>query len=143
MRRGLAPLPRRGAWKLGQRDRAGGRRGVGAQVKVGLPVGSESQWSGWGAAWREVWRWMNMWDKVAPDRSELPESLAGRVTGVDGSDWRNHGESQTEVFAGWGGSRYSRIEIQQDGTMAMVVPELAAGLTVAPELEVEMTPVYS
>ncbi|KAJ1145616.1 hypothetical protein NDU88_011902 [Pleurodeles waltl] len=79
----------------------------------------------------------------AAGRPGQTDLVAGRVTGVDGLDWRNQGVSQTEDSMGQGGSKDSRIEIQQDGTMVVVVPELAAGLTVVPDLEVEMISVDS
>ncbi|KAJ1157157.1 hypothetical protein NDU88_009872 [Pleurodeles waltl] len=86
----------------------------------------------------EVWRWLEMWDKDAPGRSGRSGLVATRASDVDGSDWQNHGESQMQASAQRGVSSDSRIEIQQDGTMAVVVPELAAKLTVAPDQEMEM-----
>ncbi|KAJ1131886.1 hypothetical protein NDU88_010217 [Pleurodeles waltl] len=80
-----------------------------------------------------------MWDKVVLGRP----GWAGRVSGVDGSDWKNSRESQMEVSVERGASNDSIIEIKQDGTMAVVVPDLAAVLTVAPDLGVEMISVDS
>ncbi|KAJ1135351.1 hypothetical protein NDU88_001791 [Pleurodeles waltl] len=75
-----------------------------------------------------VWRRLELWDKVAPGRSGLGATCA---SGADGSDWRKRGESQMQGSAQRGVCSGSRIDIQQDGTMAVVVPELAAELTVA------------
>ncbi|KAJ1143980.1 hypothetical protein NDU88_010282 [Pleurodeles waltl] len=91
----------------------------------------------------EVWRWLEMWDKVAPDRPERAGSVTGCVSNLDDSDWRNRRENQMEGSTGWGASDDGRLEIQQDGTMEVVSPGLSAGLTVTPDLGVEMIPIDS
>ncbi|KAJ1218104.1 hypothetical protein NDU88_005689 [Pleurodeles waltl] len=73
----------------------------------------------------EVWRWLEMWDKVTPGRSGRTGLVAHGVSGVDGSDWRISGENQIEGTAEQGVDADTRIEIQQDGTMAVVVLALA------------------
>ncbi|KAJ1173474.1 hypothetical protein NDU88_005306 [Pleurodeles waltl] len=85
----------------------------------------------------EVWRWLEMWDKVAPSVSDRACSAADPMSGLDGSDWRKRKEGRMNDYTGQGASDNSRIEIQQDGTMAVVSPGLSAGLTLAPDLGVE------
>ncbi|KAJ1100499.1 hypothetical protein NDU88_005584 [Pleurodeles waltl] len=48
---------------------------------------------------KAVWKWLEMWDKVALCRSGRAGSVAGRVSGVDSSDWKHRRESQMKVSA--------------------------------------------
>ncbi|KAJ1098815.1 hypothetical protein NDU88_003922 [Pleurodeles waltl] len=77
----------------------------------------------------EVWRWLEMRDKVAPGRPERTGLTVHRPSGEASPDWRIHRERQLEgtaaqvvdIAAG------TRVEIKQDGTMAVVTPGLADG----------------
>ncbi|KAJ1091326.1 hypothetical protein NDU88_004453 [Pleurodeles waltl] len=77
----------------------------------------------------EVWRWLEMWDKVTPRRPERSSLAVHCASGVDGPDWRTRGESQVEGTAEQvvDIDTDHRMESQQDGTMAVVTPELADG----------------
>ncbi|KAJ1162868.1 hypothetical protein NDU88_003333 [Pleurodeles waltl] len=70
-----------------------------------------------------------MWDKVTPGRPERTNVVAHRASGVDGPDWRTGGDSQVEGTAAQvvATDTNHRIEIQQDGTMAMVTSVSADG----------------
>ncbi|KAJ1184660.1 hypothetical protein NDU88_001463 [Pleurodeles waltl] len=57
-------------------------------------------------------------------RSVRPIRGAARASGVDDTDWRKRGESQTQISAQGAAGSDGRVEIQQDGTMAVVVPEI-------------------
>ncbi|KAJ1146642.1 hypothetical protein NDU88_012906 [Pleurodeles waltl] len=61
----------------------------------------------------EVWRWLKMWDKVAPGRLEESGGAARRASGSESPDWRSHGSGRLEESC-------HRVEIQRDGTMAVV-----------------------
>ncbi|KAJ1167114.1 hypothetical protein NDU88_007507 [Pleurodeles waltl] len=77
----------------------------------------------------EVWRWLEMWDKVAPDRPERTILTVHRASGAASSDWRTRGERQMRGTAEQvvDIDTANRVEIQQDGTMAVVTPGLADG----------------
>ncbi|KAJ1143726.1 hypothetical protein NDU88_010031 [Pleurodeles waltl] len=85
----------------------------------------------------EVWRWLEMWDKVFPGPSRRSGVGSTRIAGVDGSDWRRREDGLSQVSAQRcaDSDSVSRIEIPQDGTMAIVDPEqvveLAGSLDVA------------
>ncbi|KAJ1088066.1 hypothetical protein NDU88_001225 [Pleurodeles waltl] len=71
----------------------------------------------------EVWRWLEMWDKVAPGR-DLVAPL-----GAESPDRRSRDAGRL-VEAGTGGSAmgsHHRVEIQQVRTMAVVATDLAGG----------------
>ncbi|KAJ1113828.1 hypothetical protein NDU88_002069 [Pleurodeles waltl] len=36
----------------------------------------------------EVWRWLEMWDKVVLGRTDGAEGVASRASGAEGPDWR-------------------------------------------------------
>ncbi|KAJ1136850.1 hypothetical protein NDU88_003264 [Pleurodeles waltl] len=78
--------------------------------------------------WRreEVWRWLEMWDKVAEGRTEGPGGVIHRASGAESPDWRLRDAGRL-VDAGTGGSAmdsHYRVEIQQDGIMAMMAADL-------------------
>ncbi|KAJ1119490.1 hypothetical protein NDU88_007675 [Pleurodeles waltl] len=80
----------------------------------------------------EVWRWLEMWDKVAPGRKEGTGGVALRASGVESPDWRSC-EAGRLVDAVTGGSAMDsnhRVETQQDGTMAVVSSGQAGGMVV-------------
>ncbi|KAJ1110345.1 hypothetical protein NDU88_007698 [Pleurodeles waltl] len=80
----------------------------------------------------EVWRRLEMWDKVVLGRTEGAGGVALRASGAESPDWRSREEGQL-VDAGTGRSAVDsnhRVEIQQDGTMAVVSTGLAGGLDV-------------
>ncbi|KAJ1145579.1 hypothetical protein NDU88_011865 [Pleurodeles waltl] len=77
----------------------------------------------------EVWRWLEIWDKVTLGRSERTGGVAHRASEADGKDWRTRGGSQLEGTVAQMAAADSahRIEIQQDGTMAVVTAGSANG----------------
>ncbi|KAJ1175192.1 hypothetical protein NDU88_000483 [Pleurodeles waltl] len=86
-----------------------------------------------------------MWDKVAPGRMEGPGGVTHRASRAESSDWRSRGAGQL-VVAGSGGSAvdsHDRVEIQQDGTMAMVVADLVGGTALERGLGVGRDPVVA
>ncbi|KAJ1095998.1 hypothetical protein NDU88_001147 [Pleurodeles waltl] len=91
----------------------------------------------------EVWRWLEMWDRVGPGRSGQSGVGSARTSGVDGTDWRRRGEGQTQVSGQQCDNSVSRIEIQQDGTMVVVNPEQTIELADSLEGGVEMLSVDS
>ncbi|KAJ1126810.1 hypothetical protein NDU88_005216 [Pleurodeles waltl] len=68
---------------------------------------------------QEVWRWLEMRDKAALGRPAGTSGVACRTSGADGSDWRNR-EMKASMDQGGVDVPAPRIEIQQDGTMAVV-----------------------
>ncbi|KAJ1201817.1 hypothetical protein NDU88_005623 [Pleurodeles waltl] len=58
------------------------------------------------------------------ERSVRSTRWAARTFGVDDMDWRKHGESQTQISAKGTSGADGRIKVQEDGTMAVVVPEM-------------------
>ncbi|KAJ1116147.1 hypothetical protein NDU88_004366 [Pleurodeles waltl] len=68
-----------------------------------------------------------MWDKVAPGRTEGSGGVSRRAPGAESPDWRSHGTGRLTDLC-------HRVEIQQDGTMAVVAADLAGG----PALEQEL-----
>ncbi|KAJ1183593.1 hypothetical protein NDU88_000410 [Pleurodeles waltl] len=83
----------------------------------------------------EVWRWLEMCDKVGPGPSGRSGVGSARTSGVDGTDWRKHGDALTWVSAQHCDDSVSRIEIQQDGTMVVVDPEQAVELADSSDVE--------
>ncbi|KAJ1207086.1 hypothetical protein NDU88_002478 [Pleurodeles waltl] len=61
----------------------------------------------------EVWRWLEMWEKVAPIRKEGFGGAARGASGSGGPDWRSHGSGHLAESC-------HRVEIQRDATMAVV-----------------------
>ncbi|KAJ1180067.1 hypothetical protein NDU88_005291 [Pleurodeles waltl] len=55
---------------------------------------------------------------------DLQMEGAARASGVEDVDWRKRGESQTQYCAQGAAASNGRVEIQQDGTMAVVFPEI-------------------
>ncbi|KAJ1209338.1 hypothetical protein NDU88_004716 [Pleurodeles waltl] len=92
----------------------------------------------------EVWRWLEMWDKVTSGRSERTGVVAHRASGADGPDWRTSGDSQLEGTVAQVAATDSahRIEIQQDGTMAVVASGSADGSSGELEQGAERVPVH-
>ncbi|KAJ1108039.1 hypothetical protein NDU88_005423 [Pleurodeles waltl] len=86
-----------------------------------------------------------MWDKVGPVHFGRYGVGLAHTSGVEGTDtgWRRRGEGQKQVFEQWGDDSVSRIEIQQDGTMAVVGPEQAIKLAESSDGGVEMLSVDS
>ncbi|KAJ1154193.1 hypothetical protein NDU88_006947 [Pleurodeles waltl] len=68
-----------------------------------------------------------MWDKVALGRTEGPGGVTRQVSGAESPDWRSHGTGRLAD------SRH-RVEIQQDGTMAVVAADLVQGTALEQEL---------
>ncbi|KAJ1143040.1 hypothetical protein NDU88_009352 [Pleurodeles waltl] len=64
---------------------------------------------------------------VTPGRPERTGLMVHDASGVDGPDWRTRGERQMEGTAEQVVGIDNRLEIQQDGTMAVVTPGLADG----------------
>ncbi|KAJ1166512.1 hypothetical protein NDU88_006912 [Pleurodeles waltl] len=85
----------------------------------------------------EVWRWLEMWDKAALGRPAGTNGVARRASGADDPYWQTREGGQTEVSM----DRVSeddpapRIEIQQDGTMAVVPAGLVDGSGAGPDLD--------
>ncbi|KAJ1138822.1 hypothetical protein NDU88_005203 [Pleurodeles waltl] len=50
---------------------------------------------------------------------------AARTSGVDDMDWRRRRDSRIQISTERGDNSISRVEIQQDGTMAVGVPEMS------------------
>ncbi|KAJ1104844.1 hypothetical protein NDU88_002253 [Pleurodeles waltl] len=71
--------------------------------------------------------------------------MAHRASGVDGPDWRTFGDSQVDSTAAEvvATDTDHRIEIQQDGTMAVVTPGSADGSNGELEQGVERIPVHA
>ncbi|KAJ1140254.1 hypothetical protein NDU88_006611 [Pleurodeles waltl] len=70
-----------------------------------------------------------MWDKVAPGKTEGTGGVTHRASRVESLDWRSRDAGRL-VDTGTGGSAvdsHHRVEIQQDGTMAVVDTDLAGG----------------
>ncbi|KAJ1149095.1 hypothetical protein NDU88_001913 [Pleurodeles waltl] len=63
------------------------------------------------------WRWMGA-------ILEAWRRGAARTSGVDDTDGRKRGRSQAQISAQGTSGANGRVEIQQDGTMAVVVPEM-------------------
>ncbi|KAJ1091503.1 hypothetical protein NDU88_004626 [Pleurodeles waltl] len=66
---------------------------------------------------------------VFPTLAQLSKAVqekkgAACASGVDDMDWRKRGESQTQISAQGAVASNGRVENQQDGTMAVVVPEI-------------------
>ncbi|KAJ1168354.1 hypothetical protein NDU88_000280 [Pleurodeles waltl] len=77
----------------------------------------------------EVWRWLEMWDKVAPGRPEGSGGAPRRASGSGSPAWRSHGSGRlVETF--------HRVEIQRDGTMAVVPVDSDRGTVLECNLEV-------
>ncbi|KAJ1115909.1 hypothetical protein NDU88_004129 [Pleurodeles waltl] len=62
---------------------------------------------------------------------------AARTSGVDDTDWRKRGESQTQISAQGTAGADGRVEIQQDGTMAVVMPEMTDESTEPSDVRME------
>ncbi|KAJ1148574.1 hypothetical protein NDU88_001402 [Pleurodeles waltl] len=77
----------------------------------------------------EVWRWLEMWDKAGPGRLERTGLTDHCPSGAASLDWRICKERQLEGTADQVLDivASTRVEIQQNGTMAMVTPGLADG----------------
>ncbi|KAJ1157171.1 hypothetical protein NDU88_009886 [Pleurodeles waltl] len=73
-------------------------------------------------------RWLEMWDKVAPGRTEGSEGVAQQSSGAESPDWRSHGTGQLAESC-------HRVEIQRIGTMAVVPAELVGCTALEQELE--------
>ncbi|KAJ1114660.1 hypothetical protein NDU88_002895 [Pleurodeles waltl] len=65
----------------------------------------------------EDWRSLEMWDKVGPGPSGRSGVGSARTSGVDGMDWRRHGDCLLRGAVQRCDNSVSRIEIQQDDTM--------------------------
>ncbi|KAJ1117900.1 hypothetical protein NDU88_006096 [Pleurodeles waltl] len=78
----------------------------------------------------EVWRWAEMWDKAAPSRMEKTGLTVHYSSGPASPDWRSCGERRLEGTADQIVDivASTTVEIQQDGTMAVVTPGSTDGL---------------
>ncbi|KAJ1197838.1 hypothetical protein NDU88_001684 [Pleurodeles waltl] len=87
----------------------------------------------------EVWRWQEMQDKVTLGRPERTGGVSPLASGAEGPDWRPRDTGQLEDAGTCGSAADSagRVEIQQDGTMAVVSAGLAGGLDVDLERRAE------
>ncbi|KAJ1214655.1 hypothetical protein NDU88_002273 [Pleurodeles waltl] len=47
----------------------------------------------------EVWGWLEIWDKVGLDPSRRSGVGSAHTSGVDGADWRRHGDDPLRVTA--------------------------------------------
>ncbi|KAJ1200833.1 hypothetical protein NDU88_004654 [Pleurodeles waltl] len=85
----------------------------------------------------EVWRWLEMWDKVTPGGTVRTGGVAPRSSGADGPDWRTCDEGQFEdtVAQVAATDPAHRIVIQQDGTMTVVTAGSAEGMNGEREVE--------
>ncbi|KAJ1131740.1 hypothetical protein NDU88_010073 [Pleurodeles waltl] len=85
----------------------------------------DRSWSYFFEQSEEVWRWLEMWDKAALGRPTGARGVVNRTSGADGSDWWNHEGERTTDFKDQGVVDVPgpRVEIQQDGTMAVVPDE--------------------
>ncbi|KAJ1142045.1 hypothetical protein NDU88_008373 [Pleurodeles waltl] len=61
---------------------------------------------------------------VLEGKTEAVEGGAACTSGVDDTDWRKRGESLTQISARGPSGADGRFEIQQNGAMAVVVPEM-------------------
>ncbi|KAJ1209477.1 hypothetical protein NDU88_004855 [Pleurodeles waltl] len=77
----------------------------------------------------EVWRWLEIWDKAAPGRMERTGLTVHCPSGPASPDWRSCRERQWEGTADQvvDMTATTRVEIQQDGTMAVVTPRSTDG----------------
>ncbi|KAJ1124876.1 hypothetical protein NDU88_003323 [Pleurodeles waltl] len=91
----------------------------------------------------EVWRLLGCGTRLA--RVVLGGLELARLctSGVDGTDWRKWGDGPLQVAAQRCDNSVSRIEIQQDGIMAVVDPEQAVELADSSDGEAEMLSVDS
>ncbi|KAJ1129232.1 hypothetical protein NDU88_007603 [Pleurodeles waltl] len=103
----LSPFPPPGLRE--SRARSWGSRGV--------PARSAERF------WHRVGRWLELWDMVGPVQSGRSAVGTARTSGVDDMDWRRRGEGQKQVSEQQGDNSVSKVEIQQDGAMAVVDPE--------------------
>ncbi|KAJ1203766.1 hypothetical protein NDU88_007547 [Pleurodeles waltl] len=85
----------------------------------------------------EVWRWLEMWDKAAPGNLAGTGGVAHRVSRANGPDWRIRGGGLSKDTVAWELEEDPalRIEIQQDGTMAVLPVGSADGSGRVPEPE--------
>ncbi|KAJ1202082.1 hypothetical protein NDU88_005885 [Pleurodeles waltl] len=85
--------------------------------------------------WEEVWRWLEMWDKAVPVRTEGAGGIASRASGAESLVWRSRMAGSLKD-TGTGRSAVDsipRVEIQQDRTMVVVSAGLAGDLDVDQE----------
>ncbi|KAJ1081950.1 hypothetical protein NDU88_002122 [Pleurodeles waltl] len=69
-----------------------------------------------------------MWDKVALGRTEGSGGEARQASEEESPDWRSYGTGQLAESC-------HRVEIQRDGTMAVVPAESVGGTALEEELE--------
>ncbi|KAJ1089399.1 hypothetical protein NDU88_002550 [Pleurodeles waltl] len=68
---------------------------------------------------------------------------AARTSGVDDTDWRKRGESRNQISARGASGADGSVEIQQDGTMAVVVTEMTDESTEPSDVRMESVSVDS
>ncbi|KAJ1217390.1 hypothetical protein NDU88_004984 [Pleurodeles waltl] len=76
-----------------------------------------------------------MRDRVVLDPSGRSGVGLVRTSGADGTDWRRRGDGPSRVSAQRCDNSVSRIEIQQDGTIAVVDTEQAVELAGPSDME--------
>ncbi|KAJ1107873.1 hypothetical protein NDU88_005260 [Pleurodeles waltl] len=78
-----------------------------------------------------------MWVKAALGRLTGAHGVVNRASGADRSDWRNREGERTmdSMDQGVVDVPAPRVEIQQDGTMAVVPDESVAGTGARPDLD--------
>ncbi|KAJ1153865.1 hypothetical protein NDU88_006623 [Pleurodeles waltl] len=93
----------------------------------------------------EVWRLVEMWDKAALGRPTGTSGVVNRHSGADRFDWRNREGERTMVSIDQGVVDVPAplIEIQQDGTMAVVPDGSVAGTDAGLDLDSLSTSVQS
>ncbi|KAJ1199555.1 hypothetical protein NDU88_003389 [Pleurodeles waltl] len=86
-----------------------------------------------------------MWDTVGAGSYGQSGVGSARTSRVDGTDWRRYGEGPPRVSPQRcvDSDSVIRIEIQQDGTMAVVDPEQAVVLAGPSDMEDEVLSVDS
>ncbi|KAJ1128022.1 hypothetical protein NDU88_006414 [Pleurodeles waltl] len=78
-----------------------------------------------------------MWDKAALGRLTGARGVANRASGADRSDWRNREGERTmdSMDQGVVVVPAPQVEIQQNGTMAVVPDESVAGTGAGPDFD--------
>ncbi|KAJ1149310.1 hypothetical protein NDU88_002120 [Pleurodeles waltl] len=76
----------------------------------------------------DFWRYLEMWDKVGSGSIGRSGVGSTRTSGVEGADWRRRGDALMQVTGQLCDNSVSRIEIPQDGTMAVADPVQAVDI---------------
>ncbi|KAJ1139743.1 hypothetical protein NDU88_006110 [Pleurodeles waltl] len=76
----------------------------------------------------DVWKWLEVWDKVPPEGARSWGKETGTTWGTLNSNWRSREKASPQELSG-GGASPNRIEIQEDGTMAVTHRDVTLGPT--------------